>query len=296
MKALKELKSWMTLHPLLTAGFSAGFGVLATIIGFRQDWWQAKLAAAILLLLWVWHAIVSKKAGTKVVTALLILSWFIGPMDVKAAPPPAQQDFQPAGMVGVGVVVIVGGVVVVVMIIRFCNRKLPRSPAPNTNPPPAIGFAARAADEVAAASYYGACYDTPSGATATTLASAGQVNGNTLTMTARASTEWTQTFEELQADLAERGVTLTPGRPSEFHAVGGVPITATNSSVQFNLAQKVATVGTNATRRVRIDISRDAKTWEHVLDVDIPDGREVQVLDTTYDGKGFHRMTLLDPQ
>lgn len=326
---MKKLVKWMHAHPIKSVIAAAAFSSMATALAFRDDWLTYGSliygALAVAFGLFVWKS--------KVVAVLLAVALIAPQAGAQEAEKEKEAEVAAAPAAGcaaaaVAVVVVVVGGYCIYKIVKFCQRKFPNSP-----PPPNVGTNAvqtallATGSDVYAASWnydymgscnpYDPCYGDPesvsrsltgsqtSSAATTclditmTLDDENEVRFNTVITTTNGPGS-TLSWQEFQDQVRSYGVMVTGnGDQEQYFAKNGVPISASESPIQFNVQQRRVQVhgaGDTPFYTVVVERSDDLIRWDHLLSTEIQPGARFRVDDGVNKGRGFYRMraTLTD--
>lgn len=322
MNAIKSLVKWMHIHPLISVCAATLFSSLATVMAFRHDWLLPGLitygVAAIVL-----GFSICKSKTVGVILILAMLTPVAKAQEVEPKDKQAELAAAPAAgcaAAAVAVVVVCVGGYCIYKIVKFCQRKFPKTPPAAGNPTNIVTSSfSNTQEDVYAASwnfdYMGSCYqydpcygdDGVRSLTGPTYISGGttslditmnvddegEVNFVT-SITCTNGPEATLNWEEFQDEARSLGVVLTGnGDQTQFFAKNGVPIPVNESPIQFNEQQRRVQVhgtGDTAFYTVVIERSDDLIRWDHLLSTEIQPGARFRVDDGVNKGRGFYRM------
>lgn len=310
---MKRLTEWIREHPLQTAVNV----LILSITGLQiwelpnDSWFIPVFAVLVTLFIVLWFSVI----WTKALVIILALSLTSSPS--RAQEPPDNGGTGGAGcaVVVVGVVVIVVGGVAYYKLVKFCQKKFPKTPPPKpkpTNTPPAqlsfnLSQAPAESTDAAAINFaeIGSCApdwceggDGGSGLAVdntTTFCLTLHVDQTgtiiPLELATMRGTPETMTWTEFAAQTAELGVTLT-GHAGDFSfARDGQPVVPWESPIRWDAHRQVVKIerGSQPYYTVRIERSPDLRNWIPVLNTEVEIGSTIQIHDTNPTGQQFYR-------
>jgi hypothetical protein len=296
VKTLRSFIGWVADHPvrfiswLLISCTSGGF------LAFYDIPWPWCLGFMAVIATACYLDVATQ--GGKILLGLLCLSL--------ALPVKADEDshFEPAGMAGVAVVVVVAGGICVYLLVRTCQRVFPKTPAPSTNEPPNFGGISGGTDSAGSWCYYApvSCYIPQSEQQwpQVTMELSGVIEENEhgpffhLTASRRMSHEEdSQDFDAFQTDLARHGIAMGPVG-SMFFGRNGKPAYEQETPIRFSESngEHITTLNSDTAPSVLLVVQRsfDLKAWSDFGFVSVPVGQQFKLIDTTTRQSAFYRI------
>lgn len=257
-----SITPWLRAHPGQAVLLALSFIALGALAGFFDAWSAELLIAAALAgvatCLWIRRGL----ARMMLLAAAIAIPF---PHATSAAETP-DEEFGIIG-VGVGVGVLVGFGFGAVKMIRFCQRKFPR-----TNSPPANARAIASPSHAAlwaqdAGSGADDCADNETSAGPTLFAiHIDPDHGPTTTATLRGSANF-QSLRDYRAEFASAGLALPRSADgSASFSIDGAPCSA--EMVPMRYTGGILDMGDGAASRVTIERSPDMRSWKPVIVVD----------------------------
>lgn len=297
MSNIDHIRSWIAARPFTAVGLSAYFGITAALAGCRDDWFVYMFA---MFLAGVMTMVLSMLHYSTLIKLVLCAALTISAMpDVKAQ---EEQRVEPAGALGVAVVVVVVGGVCVYLLVRTCQRLFPKTPAPETNGPPYLGTINGRPDDTAGSwSYYSpvSCYVPQSEEQwpNVTMELTGTIEeGPTFQLEGSrriTGNEAFQDYDSFQSDLARHGITIGP-IGSMYYGRNGRPAYEQETNIRFSEVngEHIVSVNSDTAPSVPIAIQRsyDLKTWTEFGHVLVPIGSKFKLMDTTSKQSVFYRI------
>jgi hypothetical protein len=315
----------MKEHPFQSVFTAASTGILSTAYAFRPDWhgiWFLGLAVLIFLAISVTCFERKEKIPPKIqiITLLLVLS-IATPSNAQllVEEPPVAEELGGSGGGGVtdpqcgaggvvAVLVLCAGAYCVYKLIKFCQKKFPRT-AKNKEEDSFTFNPDGSPDTDAAAFNYGemgSCgpCDDELAASLTGGNPDPHVNfildlevsvneEDDVILRPALSTDRTPesliTFLEFAKEVQEEhAVKITGTSGSEYFSHNGIPIPKEEAAIQFDPNRRAVKVA-NGDYSVVVERSFDLQTWETVLHTEVNPGAVVRMVDTTRTGQAFYR-------
>lgn len=287
---MKPIRDWISARPYTAILLAGIFGITATAAALRDDWFVYAFGvfcgALLAMVFSMW-----KFTGPLVILCIALA------LPAKAAEP----EFEPAGMVGVAVVVVVVGGVAVYLLARTCQRLFPKTPTPSTNEPPY--FVPGALPDCAGSwtySGYASCYEpffNPTPTVNLELSGTVEINGDLRLSAGRRLTSGELLSPlEFQSDLAKHGITFGEIGVKSYGLWGKraypeeIPIAFSEDAS----GNKMVTINsTNPMRTVALERSSDLMQWKQIAKTSVPIGQRIRIVDSTTSGQMFYRLQLI---
>lgn len=314
--------TWLRLHPIKAWIFSWLFGAYSAAIALVEHpayWTGGFLVLLVIFALNIWrdsridNEAIRRALRMKNVisSALVIAALLLSGIDTKAATPEPVQPPQQAGIVGVGVVVIVVGGVFTYGLIKLCKRLSPPPPPAPTN----ITFQATGStgDDYAASYVYltgSVCYS-PSDLRAfqqagseptpymTRLTAKLEDDGQGPQMKISKVEQLREegsviNLEDYEQAIAVHGIRLnTYNTERTSFGLNGRPASADQVPVSFDRRDNSVTIGRGETIKVVIEKSDNLTDWEPVVVTSVPLGQRIQITDIAVTTQMFYRTRTL---
>jgi hypothetical protein len=315
---MNQLKQWMHAHPFKAVGTTFLATAIATFVGCNDHLFN--YGAALIVTLALVCGFLIWRDTKKSVAVIALLAFLAQGLPAQKAPPqdpaPAPQQFEQAAApvaVGAAVVVICVGAYCTYKLVKFCQRKFPKSSGTNA-PPAADGFAAAGEEEYGASWNYGAlgsCYDDGQNEFAA-FSPASDEQGVTFTidavlepdstlttrMNCRQGEEATQSWEQFAAEVRSHGLVVTGvADGSQYFSRNRTPCDPSQVPIEFDPFTKTVLLpaGVAEMRRVTVERSKDLVSWSPLLTTTVPIGKGVRVEDATRSGQMFYRLSVSAP-
>lgn len=302
------------MKTLLTVLFTASFATIATCLGFREDWAPTLLPIYGGLIVLMAVVILRRCKG---LTVLLLVCSLALPAKAEEKKEGGEGGAGCAA-VGVGVVVVVVGGFLIYKLVKFCQKKFPKT---ETNAPPAeltfyLSGTGGAGSDSASFNYsdIGSCYqelcweggnegggggsivESPSTTTTLTLqVEHGQEPGVALVRPLALKVETgpgaSIGWNEFAAEVRKLGVQVTGRAGDFFYAQNGQPIPASQSPIQWDRERRLVKVsrGAQAYYTVVVERSANLMQWTELLRTEVEVGSVLQVEDTEPTNQHFYR-------
>lgn len=319
-QTMKTLMTWLRSHPLTAVLFATAFTCIATSLGFREDW------APTLVPLYGWLVLVLALVilmDTRKLTILLLILSLALPTKAQEKPEDSQGGEGGAGCaaVGVAVVVVVVGGYFIYKLVKFCQKKFPKSPA--TNDPPAeltfyLSGTGGGAIDSASFNYsdIGSCFQElcwegggagaggaggmvvihPSTTTTLVLQVAhseepGVAKVTPISVKVVTGPQTSISWEEFRREVAKHGVQVTGKAGEFFYAHNGEPIPGSLSPISWDPQRRLVRVaqGGQAYYTIVVERSSNLSQWIELLRTEVEVGSVIQVEDTEPTNQHFYR-------
>lgn len=294
MNLIRQFTGWVALNPIRFSGWFliSCFNGLMTAI-YDAPFWLCFVTFLVISLLCYCDVKIHK------LPLFLCLALAI---PARTEPEP---QFEPAGMAGVAVVVIVVGGVTIYLLVKTCQRVFPKTSPPGTNSPPYV-ISGGSPDCAGSWTYAGwvSCYpqanlvgDVPPPAVSLELTGSVEASGELrLSAGRQLRSDELVSPQDFERNLAKHGIRFGVIGEQSF-GLWGRPAYPEEVPIAFSedaFGNKVVTVHSSAPMvDVALERSSDLRQWTRIAQSSVPIGQRMRIVDSTTAGQMFYRLRAL---